>query len=46
MDIRLSVNNGKYPAGGKNNLYNWNFNNDNKTYLPARTTTQGYEKTE
>ena len=27
----------------KNNLYNGNFNNDNKTYLPARTTTLGYE---
>ena len=32
--------------GGKNNLYNRNFNNDNKTYFPARTTTLGYEKTE
>ena len=25
---------------------NGNFNNDNNTYLPARTTTLGYEKTE
>ena len=32
--------------GGKNNPYNVNFNNDNKTNLPARTTTLGYEKTE
>ena len=32
--------------GRKNNPYNGNFNNDNKTYLPARTTTLGYEKTE
>ena len=32
--------------GGKNNPYNGNFNNYNKTYLPARTTTLGYEKTD
>ena len=31
---------------GKNNPYNGNFNNDNKTYLPVRMTTPGYEKTE
>ena len=31
---------------GKNNLYNRNFNYDNKTYTPARTTTPGCEKTE
>ena len=28
----------------KNNPYNENFNNDNKTYLPARTTTLDNEK--
>ena len=28
----------------KYNLYNGIFNNDVKTYLPARTTTLGYEK--
>ena len=32
--------------GGKNNPYIGNFNNDNKTYIPARTTTLGYEMTE
>ena len=46
IDVNLSVNNSKYPRGGKNNPYNGNFNNGNKTYLPARTTTLGYEKTE
>ena len=30
----------------KNNPYKGNFNNENKTYLPARTTTLGYERTE
>ena len=31
---------------GKNNLYNVNFNNDNKTYLPARRKTLGYKNPE
>ena len=35
-----------FQRGGKYNPYNENFKNDNKTYLPARTTTLGYEKTE
>ena len=32
--------------GGKYNMYQKIFNNDNKTYLPVRMTTLGYEKTE
>ena len=29
--------------GGRYNLYSGIFNNDNKTYFPARTTTLGYK---
>ena len=38
INIRLSLNNGKYPAGRKKK----SFYNNNKTYLPSRTTTLGY----
>ena len=34
------------PYGGKYSLYGEIFNNNNKTYLPVKTTNLGYEKTE
>ena len=43
--VRLQVNNRKYLVGRGFNPYNGIINNDKKMYIPARTTTLGYEKT-